>query len=204
MSFLKLLQNTRYLLSIFLTAQMVLLISFNSENIDVVAQQPTMAATPYDSFNVKGTINSLDVSDVLGSNTSDTSANSNVSGDIFIYGGNWSFAVADGNVTDFKVALEMVMINGTGFHTHSIDGIRNVSGDWTFNNTEPIKITLNRNNYTDFGGIVDISTNGTVEWRDVPIAVHLLNGKVINFNIDPVVDHFKGLPIYGLIPNTKK
>ena len=45
------------------------------------------------------------------------------------------------------------------------------------------------------------STNGKVKWKDVPIVVHLMNGNVINFNIEAskTDDHFKGLPVFGTV-----
>lgn len=63
------------------------------------------------------------------------------------------------------------------------------------------QIALIESNHTDFKGIADITTNGKVKWEGVPIVVHLLNGNVVNFNIEATKtdDHFKGLPVFGTV-----
>jgi hypothetical protein len=63
------------------------------------------------------------------------------------------------------------------------------------------QIALVNGNSTDFKGIADITTNGKVKWKDVPMVIHMLDGNVINFNIDPTKtdDHFKGLPVFGTV-----
>ena len=55
--------------------------------------------------------------------------------------------------------------------------------------------------HTDFKGIADITTNGKIKWKDVPIVIHVLNGNTINFNIESTKteDHFKGLPVFGTV-----
>jgi len=49
--------------------------------------------------------------------------------------------------------------------------------------------------------LTDITTNGKIKWKNVPIVVHLLNGNVVNINIEPTStdDHFKGLPVFGTV-----
>jgi hypothetical protein len=90
----------------------------------------------------------------------------------------------------------MSKIDGTGTHHHAIESLRNVTGAGRSE-----QIALTNGNYTDFKGIADITTNGEIKWKDVPLTVHLTNGNIISFNIDPskTEDHFKGLPVSGTV-----
>ena len=93
----------------------------------------------------------------------------------------------------------MTRFDGSGKHTHYIGTMENVTAaDSGLNKT--ILLT-NGANFSNFMGTSDISTNGEIKWRDVPITVHLLNGNIINIMINPVKTdfHFKALPIYGTI-----
>jgi hypothetical protein len=46
-----------------------------------------------------------------------------------------------------------------------------------------------------------LTTNGNMQWTDIPIHLTVQNGNTININIDPVKteDHFKGLPVFGTV-----
>jgi YbbR domain-containing protein len=103
-------------------------------------------------------------------------------------GGDWEFGVAKGNLTNLAVDITMSKIDGTGTHHHAIESLRNVTGAGRSE-----QIALTNGNYTDFKGIADITTNGEIKWKDVPLTVHLANGNIISFNIDPskTEDHFK-------------
>lgn len=104
----------------------------------------------------------------------------------------------------------MTKINGASTHHHTIEKLNNVTG---MSATEPLsnmsammktnthqKVTL-LGNSTMFKGNADITTNGKIKWKDVPVHVALLNGNILNINIDPskTDDHFKGLPVYGTV-----
>lgn len=52
--------------------------------------------------------------------------------------------------------------------------LRNVTGAVSPSRSEQISLT--NGNYTDFKGIADITTNGEIKWKDVPITVHLQMG----------------------------
>jgi hypothetical protein len=128
-----------------------------------------------------------------------------------LLGGDWEFNVADGNLTNFVVEINMNKIDETAAHKHTIEKLDNVSG-MTFgpqqmNQTDMMtsqptsKVTLVNGNNTMFGGTADIITNENIKWKDVPIHVTLFNGNVINLSIGPTKtdDHFYGLPVFGTV-----
>jgi hypothetical protein len=156
------------------------------------ANSSSTAATNIETLRAKGQISSL-ASDVLAGRPS---ANSS---EMWVLGGDWEFGVAKGNLTNLAVDITMSKIDGTGTHHHTIESLRNVSGAVSPSRSELIALT--NGNYTDFKGIADITTNGEIKWKDVPITVHLANGNIINFNIDPskTEDHFKGLPVFSTV-----
>ncbi|HET6590045.1 MAG TPA: hypothetical protein VFG45_07780 [Candidatus Nitrosocosmicus sp.] len=166
-----------------------------------------------DTFRAQGQISSL-ASDTLAGSTSNSSENA-----IWVLGGDWEFNVANGNLTNFVADIGMTQVSGTAAHKHSIEKINNATG-MPMGAVQPLqvdimsdqpstKITLN-GNATMFRGTADLTTNGQVKWKDVPIHVTILNGNVLNLNLDPgkTEDHFKGLPIFGtvqsIIDNTGK
>jgi hypothetical protein len=150
------------------------------------------AVTNIDTLRARGQISSL-ASDVLAGRPS-----SNPS-EIWVLGGDWEFGVAKGNLTNLAVDITMSQIDGKEAHHHTIESLRSVTGAVSPSRSEQIALT--NGNYTDFKGIADITTNGEIKWKDVPITVHLANGNIINFNIDPskTEDHFKGLPVFGTV-----
>jgi hypothetical protein len=119
--------------------------------------------------------------------------------EIWVLGGDWEFGVSKGNLTNLAVDISMSMIDGRGAHHHTIESLRNATGAVLPGHSEQIALT--GGNHTDFKGIADITTNGKVKWKEVPIVVHLMNGNVINFNIEAskTDDHFKGLPVFGTV-----
>jgi hypothetical protein len=149
-----------------------------------IAQGPT---TTHYTFHAKGMIDSM-ASDVLaGRPTSPLNQSA-----MWVLGGNWNFDVNKGNLQDFKVNITMVMLDGKGFHTHSIDKLSNVSGISTSSSTPTPTISLT-GNYTAFKGIADVNTNGKLKWKDVvPVIVHIINGNILNLN-------FNGLPVFGTV-----
>jgi hypothetical protein len=150
------------------------------------------AVSNVDTLRAKGHISSL-ASDVLAGRPS---ANSS---EIWVLGGDWEFGIAKGNLTNLAVDITMSQIDGKGAHHHTIESLKNVTGAGSPDRSPQIALT--NGNYTDFKGIADITTNGEIKWKDVPITVHLANGNIINFNIDPskTEDHFKGLPVFGTV-----
>lgn len=149
-------------------------------------------ATNIDTFRAKGQISSLASDTLAGRPSSNTS-------EIWVLGGDWEFGVSKGNLTNLAVDISMSMIDGKGAHHHTIESLRNATGAVLPGHGEQIALT--DGNHTDFKGVADITTNGKVKWKDVPIVVHLMNGNVINFNIEATKtdDHFKGLPVFGTV-----
>lgn len=104
----------------------------------------------------------------------------------------------------------MIKIDGTAAHKHTIEKLDNASGmpmtvsmlnasDLMIEQPS-IKIALEGNS-TMFMGMADITTNESVQWKDVPVHLSLVNGNIIVLNIDPfkTEDHFKGLPVFGTV-----
>ena len=156
------------------------------------ATTPTATNNNIDTFRAKGQISSLASDTLAGRPSSNTS-------EIWVLGGDWELGVSKGNLTNLAVDIAMSKIDGKGAHHHTIEMLRNATGAVLPGHSEQIALT--NGNYTDFKGIADITTNGKVKWKDVPIVVHLLNGNIINFNIEPTKtdDHFKGLPVFGTV-----
>ncbi len=149
-----------------------------------------------DTFNAKGSISSLAAGTLFGSNTTLGSH----SGDLFVLGGDWNLAVTNGNLSNFNTEIIMTKFDGSGRHTHYIGNLQNATGEVLPITNKTITLT-NGGNFTNFMGTSDISTNGEIKWKDVPITVYLLNGNIINIMVDPIKTdyHFKALPIYGTI-----
>lgn len=185
---------------LFVGSLSIILATMNNNNINQLASAQTPAtndtSSNLDTFNAKGTISSLAADIITGTNATLGSHPE----DIWVLGGNWSYGVMNGNLSDFNVNIIMTQLTGSGLHTHSIANLRNVTGEVS-PTTNTTSIMLRNSNYTDFIGIADINTNDQVKWKDVPITVHMLRGNIINFNMDPTKteDHFKGLPVFGTV-----
>lgn len=160
-----------------------------------------------DTFRTKGQISSL-VSDLLmARNTSSTNPADKT---IWVLGGNWGLNVVKGSLTNFNTDINMIKIDGNGAHHHTIELLTNTSGMPSTEKMpsifslmlshQPQKIVLSGNT-TMFTGNADITTNGNIKWKDVPIHIAILNGNIFNMNIDPskTDDHFKGFPILGIV-----
>jgi hypothetical protein len=209
-------RNTMYLLLMPIIALLVGTIS-NSNNFqstyaqnNTATSQSTNATTSsnsangIDTFRAQGQISSL-ASDTLAGRTTNSSENA-----IWVLGGDWEFNVASGNLTNFVADIDMTQVDGTAAHKHTIEKIKNATGMPLgevpplqvdiMSNQPSTKITLNGNS-TMFRGTADLTTNGQVKWKDVPIHVTILNGNILNLNIDPgkTEDHFKGLPVFGTV-----
>jgi hypothetical protein len=58
------------------------------------------------------------------------------------------------------------------------------------------------NNYSlSLFGYVDVLTNDTVVWQNVPLSIDIFNGNIISILLYPsdTDDRFKGQPIYGVV-----
>jgi hypothetical protein len=67
--------------------------------------------------------------------------------------------------------------------------------------SSPAPISLSQKGNTAIKGIADINTDGKLKWKDVPVIVYLINGNVLNMQIDTTKtnDHFQGLPVFGTV-----
>jgi len=188
-------------------------VSLNNANQTALAQNATSTTNSttnatgnqIDSFRAQGQISSL-ASDTLAGRTNNSSENA-----IWVLGGDWEFNVANGNLTSFVADIQMTQVDGTAAHKHTIEKINNATG-MPFGSVQATKvdlmtgqpstkISLVNGNATMFRGTADLTTNENVKWKDVPVHVAILNGNILNLNIDPgkTEDHFKGLPVFGTI-----
>jgi len=90
--------------------------------------------------------------------------------------------------SNFEANFEMVMLNGSSLHEHSI---------YNFTLSD-ISTTNDKNSI--FNGTATISMKDSLV-NDVPISIKALNNNVISIWTDPVKvnDHFGNTPIYGQI-----
>jgi hypothetical protein len=141
-----------------------------------------------------------------------------------LLGGSWKIDVVNGNVEYFASNVTMVTSAGTEMHDHLIEfksnnpnvmllpnntAVTNPDSSMTeiaalnFSKSDDENITrLSRSDNTiGFSGAADIQTNGVIEWRQIPIAVTIINRSEINIEIDPktVNSHFSEMPIYGSV-----
>jgi hypothetical protein len=123
-------------------------------------------AIEIDTFRAKGQISSL-ASDTLAGRPS-----SNAS-EMWVLGGDWEFGVSKGNLSNLAVDISMSKVDGKEAHHHTIESMRNATGAILPGHSQ--QIALIEGNHTDFKGIADITTNGEIKWKDVPIVVHLMN-----------------------------
>jgi hypothetical protein len=137
--------------------------------------------------------------------------------------GSWEIDVVNGNVEYFASNMTMVTSAGTDMHDHLIEfksnnpnvmllpnntAVTNPDSSMTeiaalnFSKTDENNTRLSRSDNTiGFTGAADIQTNGVIEWRQIPIAVTIINGSEIDIKIDPktVNNHFSEMPIYGSV-----
>jgi hypothetical protein len=72
-------------------------------------------------------------------------------------------SVVKGNLQDFKLDLNRVSLAGKTVETHSINKLANATG--AIGSTSTTNAIFLRDNSTQFTGLGDISTNGTVQWK---------------------------------------
>ena len=170
-----------------------------------------------DDFNIEGTINSqvsAKSKEVGTSKNNLATLATNIPSPIYLLDGRWRLDVSGGNVTYFKSNITMITITGMEIHDHLIVfkpytsemglltnntlSAHNISITTAANNNS---ISQNAYNNIIFSGAADITSNGVMQWRDVPISVSILNDKVISIALDSnrIDDHFFDAPIYGLV-----
>jgi hypothetical protein len=140
-----------------------------------------------------------------------------------LLGGIWRIDVVNGNVEHFVSNMTMVTSIGTEMHDHLIEFKSNnpdvlllpnstavTNPDSSMMEIAALNFSQSDENITNisrtdntlgFSSVADILTNGVIEWREIPIAVSIINGSEINIEIDPktVNNHFSETPIYGSV-----
>ncbi|HXT83751.1 MAG TPA: hypothetical protein VN704_05390, partial [Verrucomicrobiae bacterium] len=116
-----------------------------------------------------------------------------------IIAGNWSFVINGGKLQDFQWDVQHLTLNGKINGTFSITKVSNSTGE-----VPPIStnkdIQLSNNNSTMFKANAQINFNGKTVFKDVPIVLSLLNGKLINLSIDSVkTEGLFTVPLFGII-----
>ena len=115
-----------------------------------------------------------------------------------IIAGNWSFAVIDGKIQDFKWDAESVTLSGVVNGTASFSGISNSTGPIPPSTNDNIQLSENNNTY--FKANADFNINGRTVFQDVPITLYLLNGKLVNLSVDPVkTGGLFTTPLFGIV-----
>lgn len=111
---------------------------------------------------------------------SDTSLGTHT-GDLWILGGNWSFSVENGNLSNFGADIVMTRQDGSGRHIHSIDALTDATG--AIPPLTESNIVLRSENYTAFMGNANITTGEEVRYQNVPLVIYLNNGNAVSLNV---------------------
>jgi hypothetical protein len=174
-------------------------------------QNDQNAAEAIQTFNIDGALGSL-VTDLLNpairENVSDSPP-------IYVIVGNWSMDVVNGEANYFEVDFIMGLQDGTQMQVYSIDNLENIvipSSSSSSPALEPLSssgqefssglLLSSTNNYSlSLFGYVDVLTNDTVVWQNVPLSIDIFNGNIISILLYPsdTDDRFKGQPIYGVV-----
>ena len=112
--------------------------------------------------------------------------------DGYIFGGEWSLSVQEGNVTDFTANFIMVHPDGTEYHVHNITNFVTPSAG----------VQLVQGQEATISGTADIYVNGTNRWPGAAMTLALTPNTAV-MTIMPAVEdtdnHFQGQPIYGIV-----
>jgi hypothetical protein len=175
-------------------------------------QEDQNAAEAIQTFSIDGAIGSL-VTDLLNPATKE-----NVSGSLPIYVlvGNWSMNVVNGDVNYLQVDFIMGLQDGTQMQVYSIENLENIVIPPPSSSSSPAEegvsspgqqfssslLLTPANNYSlSLFGYVDVLTNDTIIWQNVPLSIDIFNGNTISILLYPsnTDDRFKGQPIYGIV-----
>jgi hypothetical protein len=175
-------------------------------------QEDQNDAEAIQTFSIDGSIGSL-VTDLL-----NPAIRENVSGSLPIYVlvGNWSMNVVNGEVNYFQVDFIMGLQDGTQMQVYSIENLENIVIPPPSPSSSPAVETLSSpgqqssssllltpaNNYSlSLFGYVDVLTNDTIVWQNVPLSIDIFNGNIVSILLYPsgTDDRFKGQPIYGIV-----
>ncbi len=158
-------------------------------------------------FQIDGAIGSL-VTDLLNSTMRENVTDSTTP--LYVLVGNWSMGVVNGELNYLQVDFIMALENGTQTQLYSIANLENIvipspAQDAGFTPGQEISSNLvlsPTNNYSlSLFGDVDVMTDDTVEWQNVPVSINIFNGNTISILLYPseTDNRFKGQPIYGVV-----
>jgi hypothetical protein len=171
-------------------------------------QEEQNANEEIQTFQIDGAIGSL-VTDLLNStirrNVSDSPS-------IYVLVGNWSMDVVNGEANYLQIDFIMGLEDGTQMQVYSVENLRNVvipSPEQETELTSNQELSSNNNlllssvnNYSlSLFGYVDVLTDDTVKWQNVPLSINIFNGNTISILLYPTDtdNRFKGEPIYGVV-----
>jgi hypothetical protein len=168
------------------------------------------ATEAIETFSIDGAIGSL-VTDLLNSTIREENVSDSLP--IYVLVGNWSMGVVNGEVNYLQVDFIMGLQNGTQMQVYSVENLENIvvvpSTTQNAGSTTPDQassssnlLLSSTNNYSlSLFGYVDVFTDDTVEWQNVPVSINIFNGNTISILLYPseTENRFKGQPIYGIV-----
>jgi hypothetical protein len=200
---------------------LMLLLPYSTNYLSILsAEGQTSLTTTQDDQNSAGTIQTFNIDGAIGSLVSDllnpaTRENVSDSLPVYVLVGNWSLDVVNGEVNYFQVDFIMGLQDGTQMQVYSIENLQNIvipSASSSSPAVEPVSspgqefssslLLSSTNNYTlSLFGYVDVLTNDTAIWQNVPLSINIFDGNTISILLYPsdTDDRFKGQPIYGVV-----
>lgn len=113
-----------------------------------------------------------------------------------VIGGNWSFAVGQGELENFTWNATSYTLLGEVKGTFSINGISDSS---PLDTSSSDSIQLDGNN-TSFTGTADIEINNEVVFDDVPVVLYILNGNITSLTLShQETEGLFTVPLYGIV-----
>jgi hypothetical protein len=135
---------------------------------------------------------------------------------IYVLVGNWSMGVMNGEVNYLQVDFVMALEDGSQMQVYSIENLENIvippsptaqnagsTPDQEISSSSNDNLVLSSaNNYSlSLFGYVDVLTDGTAQWQNVPVSINIFNGNTISILLYPADtdNRFNGQPIYGVV-----
>lgn len=184
---------------------------------NLFAEAQSSVTTIQDEQNANEAIQTFQIDGAVGSLVTDLlnpTMRENVSDSVpplQVLAGNWSMCVVNGEVNYLQVDFIMTLENGTQTQVYSIENLENTVIPSSAQNTglTPDQelssnnlVLSSTNNYSlSLFGFVDVLTDDTVEWQNVPVSINIFNGNTISILLYPseTDNRFKGQPIYGVV-----
>jgi hypothetical protein len=207
---------------IFLIVSLPYLMTNDFGNLFVLAEAQSSVTTVQDvqnsneviqTFYIDGAIGSL-VTDLLNPTTIGEENVTSSQSPIYVLVGNWSMGVINGEINYFQVDFITGLQNGTQMQVYSVENLENIviapssPAEGAAQSTTDQELSSNNlvlsstNNYSlSLFGYVDVLTDDTVQWQNVPISINIFNGNTISILLYPseTDNRFKGQSIYGVV-----